>query len=268
MSSPDFPADFVLDLHDLAAIILDCHARSEERFAKSQLVEVIADSDDIQTLPGRIAFLPEWSAAERQGQKRLAYVLRRDSKQKLRVTFENFAHRDGVKLQQGVELTRRALESAYWRCKTYDSGFMLAYVAQRVFESLPPTARLRARTSSGYELICSPTDVMVMEMQVLPHQACYIVTYEEVLGPQMIEWERHQSGFLQPMPWVYLFVGNPVSTDPEDDTRVALDLALMQIGGRGRANEPFALERGRRLSRKKSYRASRRNRGIWWRRAR
>ncbi|KAH9937506.1 uncharacterized protein B0H18DRAFT_1113331 [Fomitopsis serialis] len=245
MSSLDFPADFVLDLHDLAAIILDCHARIEERFADAQLVETLADSNNLQTFDPR-TLPPEWSAATEQSQKRLAYILRREDSKSGRVTLDNLAHPDGVKLQPGVELTRRALENAFWRCKTFDSGYVLAYAAQSVFESLPPTARLRARTSSGYELMCSPTDFSVMEAQVLPHQACYMVVYKQLpsRGASLVEWGRHLSGFLKPMPWIYLFVGEPVSTDPEHDTRVALDLALMQLGGRGGANEHFALERG------------------------
>ncbi|KZT74803.1 hypothetical protein DAEQUDRAFT_734369 [Daedalea quercina L-15889] len=227
MSESHYPADFVLDLHDLAAIILDCHARADDIIAKAQLVEILADATDLQT---------------RSEEARLHSTSR---------LFKGRAHHhrrlrppDGVKLPEGFELTRRALENAFWRCKTYDSGYVLAYAAQCVLESLPPTTRLRARTSSGYEITCSPSDVM--EMQVLPRQACYMVVYEPRpdLGPPKVDMERRLSGFLEPMPWLYLFVGQPTSADPERDTRVALDLALPQIGGRGGAHELFALERG------------------------
>ena len=246
MSQPAFPADFELDLHDLAAIILDCHARLEDRFSKVQLTEVLADSANLQTLPPHV-LPPEWLDAKgySPNQKRLTYIFRQDSSRTEPVTIDNFAHPDGVKLSPGLDLNRRTLENAFWRCKTFNTGWLLAYVAQTVVRSLPRTARIRARTASGYEMTCSPLEVMAMEMEVLPHQACCMVVYEPRpdLGPTKVDMAHHFSGFLQPMPWIYLCLGEDTCTDPEHSTRVALDLAIQQIGGRGGAHELFALER-------------------------
>ncbi|EIW64859.1 uncharacterized protein TRAVEDRAFT_140093 [Trametes versicolor FP-101664 SS1] len=54
---------------------------------------------------------------------------------------------------------------------------------------------------------------------------------------------QHLSGFSDSMPWVFLLLGEAMSTDMEADARVVLDLVLPQIGGRGGGSEPFALER-------------------------
>ena len=246
MSQPTFPADFSLDIHDLAPIILDCHARLEDTFSKVQLTEILADSASLQTLPSHV-LPPEWldAKAHSPNQKRLTYILRQDSSRTEPVTIDNFAHPDGIKLSQGLELNRRTLENAFWRCKTFNTGWLIAYVAQTVVRSLPRTARLRARTASGYEMTCSPSEVMPMEMEVLPHQACCMAIYEPCLDiePAKVDMTHHFSGFLQPMPWIYLCFGRDTSTDPEHSTRVAMDLTVQQIGGRGSAHELFALER-------------------------
>lgn len=72
-----------------------------------------------------------------------------------------------------------------------------------------------------------------------------MVVYEPLpdLGPTKSNMARYFSGFMQPMPWIYLSLDQNQATDPERSTRVAFDLAVQQIGGRGGAHELFALER-------------------------
>ncbi|KAJ3000598.1 hypothetical protein NUW54_g6757 [Trametes sanguinea] len=135
--STGIPDDFVLDVHDLAAIILDAHARTEPLFAHSQLCEVYRGDGNLATFCDH--FLdPMWhSLPLHSTQKRVAYILENDAKLTERVTFDAFASPQGVNTPGGRELTRRELEDVYWRCKDYDNGYVLSYVAQQVFNRLP-----------------------------------------------------------------------------------------------------------------------------------
>jgi len=245
MPNPKFPADYVLDLHDLAALILDCHRQTDSRFEYAQLVEINRGDTPLITLPETI-LPPEWYEDVQPGQKRVAYILKCNPDAPERVSIDNFAAQDGVKVPGNRSLTRRELEDVYWRCKNFDNGYLLTYVAQSVIEALPATAKLRARTSTGLENICSPADVVVAEIQIQPKEACLMVPYEPKpeLGPSRIGMNRHLSGFGDPLPWIYLIVGKPLSEDLDKDTRVVFDIALPQIGGRGNGGELFALEQG------------------------
>ncbi|PCH33472.1 hypothetical protein WOLCODRAFT_160091 [Wolfiporia cocos MD-104 SS10] len=246
MSAKPLPSDFVLDLHDLASIVLHCHARFEDRFVNTQLVEVNNGTTRLQSLPPHI--LPQqWDIAGAiNKQRRIAYILRKDPSLSERVEVNTFAHPEGVKLPPSFKLGTRELEDILWRCKTFDSGYLLAYVAQSVFERLPGTARLHARTSSGHEIFCAPSDVMVAEFEILPHETCCMVAYKPRpdLGPTRVDLEQHLSGMGNIVPWIYLMIGKPISEDLDTDTRVVFDLAITQIGGRGAGGELFALERG------------------------
>ena len=244
-SSPTLPPDFVLDIHDLAAIILDTHSRTESLFPNAQLVEVNRGITSPTTLPLHV-FPSEWYSTT-NGQNRLAYVLKKDSHATERVSIDTFASPDGVKVSAGRELTRRDLEDAYWCCKTFNNGYALAYVAQHVFDRLPSTAKLCARTSAKHEVVCKPSDVTVAEIVVIPKEACLMLGHEPRpdLGPGYIDETEHLSGFDGPdMPWVYLLIGGPKSADLVDDSRIVLDLVTSQIGGREAGGEVYSLERG------------------------
>ncbi|CCM02217.1 uncharacterized protein FIBRA_04297 [Fibroporia radiculosa] len=219
MAASLLPQNYVLDLHDFAAILLDCHARIGGRFANARLTEVAKAPIPLQTLPSHI--LPLHYHTVTRGQSRITYILRTNPSDGERVTISTFADPSGVKTPNGNALTRRELENIFWRCKSYDNGYVLAYAAQRVFERLPSTARLRARTSSGYEIICALSDVVVAEIDIYPREACLMVVYEHCLhlGPTFINMTQHLSGFDIPMPWVYLLVGKPHSAGLERDTR-------------------------------------------------
>ncbi|KAI9057161.1 hypothetical protein FKP32DRAFT_1598640 [Trametes sanguinea] len=243
--STGIPDDFVLDVHDLAAIILDAHARTEPIFAHSQLREVYRGDGNLATFCDH--FLdPMWhSLPFHSAQKRVAYILENDAKPTERVTFDTFASHQGVNTPGGRELTRRELEDVYWRCKDYDNGYVLSYVAQQVFDRLPPTATLRVRTSTKHEILCKPSEVTVGEIDIRPKEACLIVTIEPrpESGPSAVNMQQHLSGFTDSTRWVFLVIGKAQSVNMDADSRVVLDLTLPQIGGRGGGGELFALER-------------------------
>ncbi|KAI0735370.1 hypothetical protein C8Q76DRAFT_712030 [Earliella scabrosa] len=243
-STAPIPDNFVLDVHDLAAIILHEHARTETLLPNARLMEINRGTTDLVTLPSHI-LPPDWHIAPTMGQKRVAYIVKTDSTAAQRTTIETFASPTGVKTPDGREPTRRELEDAFWRCKTYNAGYVLGYVAQRVFDSLPATAKLRARTSAKHEVVCKPSDVAVAEIDIVPKEACVIVDYEPRpdLGQLRVNMSQHMSGFGGSMPWVFLLIGVPQSEDMESDPRVVFDLVTSQIGGRGGGGEVFSLER-------------------------
>ncbi|KAH9975986.1 hypothetical protein BGW80DRAFT_74636 [Lactifluus volemus] len=238
------PEDFVLDVHNLASIILDAHTRTEVLFPNAQLLEVNRGDKPLFSLPSWV-LPPQWHLAAIDGQQHVLCVLKSDSHAAERTTIDTFTSPEGVMTSDGRELTRRDIEDIFWRCKTFNSGYLLAYVAQRVFDSLPPTASLRVRTSAKHEIVCKPSDVMIAEIDILPKEAFLIIDYEPRpdVGPTKLGMTRHLSGFSGVMPWVFLVIGEPKATDVELDTRVVFDLVTAQIGGRGGGEELFSLER-------------------------
>ncbi|KDQ63672.1 hypothetical protein JAAARDRAFT_53864 [Jaapia argillacea MUCL 33604] len=240
-----FPNNIV-NLHDLAALILDCHGRTESLLPTAHLIEVNRGTTPIQTLPSG-ALAPQWHAREIFNSPRVAYILQHTTGSTERVGIDAFASTEAVKLPPGSPtLTRKELEDIYWRCKDYDQGYVLAYVFQEVIKRLAPNTTLLARTSSGYETKCRPSEYTVAEIDVSPHQACLIVDTEPRpdLGPTRLGMAQHLSGFDDNIPWVFLVFGKPGTTgDAATDPRVAVDLSIPQLGGRGGGGELFALER-------------------------
>ena len=72
------------------------------------------------------------------------------------------------------------------------------------------------------------------EIDLLTNEACLIVVKEPRpdLGPSKVNIAQHLIGFADSTPWVYLLLGELPSTNTYADPRVALDLALPQLGGR------------------------------------
>ncbi|OJT12601.1 hypothetical protein TRAPUB_10842 [Trametes pubescens] len=241
MASPvSSPSDGpFLDIHDLAAMILHAHATVDGTpFATSKIVEVNRNGAPFQTLTDQEA--PHGWFDPGGPPRRVAYALYntpQDVPAGGKITVDTFPSPMGVfnPASDDRTLTRRELEDVFWRCKDYDQGYQLAYVAQRVFNSLDGTGiQLRARTSTGYELVFSPAELMVGTATITPREACVIMSADDSdVRPMSF------SGFDGPIPWPYLVLGNAGDLD----RCVALDLALPQIGGRGLGGELFALER-------------------------
>lgn len=231
MSLPAFPDNLRVDVHDLATIILDCHARLETTFAGYQLLEVNRGVTPLQSLPEGV-LPPEWHVVLGD---RIAYILKKEPNAPSPITTETFAHPSGVKTPDGQPLTRKELEDVFWRCKCYNSGSVLVYIAQQVLRALPASTQLVARTSQGHTLTFPPHETAVAELLVEPRSACLHVQHaaRPDLGPARVDMRQQLSGFDGGIPWPWLLLGTATSRDPDADARVALDL-----GG-----EPFALER-------------------------
>ncbi|KAI0361827.1 hypothetical protein OH77DRAFT_1508637 [Trametes cingulata] len=229
-----------IDLHDLAALILHAHATVDGTpFPHARLFEISKNGAPFRTFPPEAA-PPEWSHPT-SPPRRVAYVLC-DVPGADKTTVETFSWPDGVCTADEGALTRRELEHIWWRCKTYDQGFLLADVAQRVLDTLPDRVRVRARTAAGDTVLCSPRDFMIGNAMLTPREACAIVHFNAPLDPatEQTSYAACLSGFDGPVKWPYLILG-PIESSLDD--RVVLDLGLSQIGGRGLGRELFALER-------------------------
>ena len=241
MPPPTFPDNLQVDVHDLAAIILDCHYHLETTFAGYQLVEVNRGTTPLQSLPECV--LPrEWHIVRHD---RLSYILKKEPNAPSPITLETFAHPNGVKTPSGEPLTRKELEDIFRRCKCYNSGSVLVYIAQQVLSALPASTQLVARTSQGHTLTFAPHQTAVAEILVEPRSACLHIQYADRpdLGPTKIDMQQQLSGFDGGINWPWLLLGAGTSPDLDTDTRVALDLGVAQLGARGLGGEPFALER-------------------------
>lgn len=227
---PPSPAGPFLDVHDLATWILHAHATvAGAPFATSTIAEVSKNGAPLKSL---CQAPEEWTNATGPP-RRVAYVLGGAPHGTPETTIDTFvSSRDGVFTPNDHALSRRELEDIFWRCKDFNQGSQLAYVAQCVFDTLTQTGVwLRARTSTGYQLAFNPTEIRVGTAMVTPREGCVII--DRVAG------QVHSSGLDGPVPWPYLVLGS----DADIDRRVVLDLAIPHIGGRGLGGEIFALER-------------------------
>lgn len=79
---------------------------------------------------------------------------------------------------------------------------------------------------------CAPSETAVAEIAVEPCEACLHIVYSDRpdLGPTKADMTQHMSGFDGGFTWVWLFIGPGTSTNLQEDTRVALDWSIAQIG--------------------------------------
>jgi len=254
----EFPDNLEVDLHDIAALILDAHWRSDTRFRYCQLVEILGPNSQPQTFHPNV-IPPEWY--NHPSPSKVGYILRYptpgyDSCPPNNFSIDEFLHPEGVTgpTEGGSgeatrrNLSRKEIEDIYWRCKLYDNGYLITYVAQQVLRSLPSSTTINVRTSTGVHTSFkpSPETIMVNEFPIQPKKPCMILNYcsRPDVSLTAIGRETHLTGFTPSTPWIYLILGRPTSTDIDEDTRIVLDLAITQLGGRGGGNELFALEKG------------------------
>lgn len=250
MPAPTFPPNLVIDVHDLATIILDCHARTEERFRTLRLVEINHGTTPTITFADMNRLLPPWASCTKE---KTCLVLRDDHREtKERLTLDTFARSPpkGVRTPSGHQPTRKELEDAYWRCKVHLSGYGLAFAAQEIIAALPATTKLVVRTAKGLKAVFTPADVTVGETIIDPRRATQIVHFDEGPGPHFtaprVTIHNTQVGIKDYVPWPWLVFGQRTSVDnPAFDmlVRYVLDLGIAQIGGHGTGGEHFALER-------------------------
>ncbi|KAI0757189.1 hypothetical protein C8Q80DRAFT_1116414 [Daedaleopsis nitida] len=221
------PDDFVLDIHDFAAIILDTHARIDPPFGTSKLVEVTTGTGRIRTYEDANLVIPsEWQSA--QDKPRVAYIHDLDHASQDTTTVDTLASPGKLLTPGDRALSRRDIEDAFWRCKTLSNGSFLGDTAHRVLSSLPRTVQLRIRTSRGYEFTCTAHDVCVLLNKVSPHESCFVS-----------ERAQYLVGFGNRLSWPVLLLGG---SSGSSEHSVVLDLAIAQVGGRGLGGELFALE--------------------------
>lgn len=242
----EFPENKEVDMHDIASMILDVHWRSDTRLPRSQLMEILHADTQPQTCQ---ALPEEWYL--HPSQNKVGYILRYPTTSAPDVkplSVNEFLHPDGVVKPFTRDLSRKEIEDIYWRCKFYDNGYLLTYVAQQVLLSLPPSTTVKARTSTGFEISFKPgaETITVNEFPTVPKKPCMI--YDYCMRPEVsssaIERVVHLTGFQDSTPWVYLFLGPATSTDIYEDKRVILDFGTGAFGGRGGGGELFALEKG------------------------
>lgn len=258
-SRSTFPESTTVDLHDLAVILMYERMRHESKFSHFRLKLYhegpLADLSPDDPLP-----LEEWDDPPHKGRPRKLYSLIRDDTRRdgdivmkdgsSGVTPHSFLSTESLQLPPGMTtpLTYKQRELMYWRCKNYDSGYALTYAMQTVLDTLPDSTKLSVRTKNKRQniTITPPNKFGIMELEIRAHELAQIDRLTKLPGTTRAAIQTNvtgaDGGF---MPWVYIFLGEPTSADPDNDTRVALDLACTMLGARGPSGEVFALARGK-----------------------
>ena len=238
------PDDVVLDLHDLATILLRERQLSESRFRKARLRESSDGSQPFIAFPMNNQSFTWYSF--QQGYPKAGYVLYNDPEAPDDlVELADFKHPDYT---GALELTDKQLETIYWGAKHHDSGYLLAYVLQNVISALPESTKLRLRTSQGYEMMCRTADFAFNELTIAPNKIHYFanVTVHNIQGPRRADLSENFIGDeFNNLRWIYfVFGGQDVArTDVLTDGRVMLDLVTTMLGERGLGGEIFSMER-------------------------
>ncbi|EJC97885.1 uncharacterized protein FOMMEDRAFT_32123 [Fomitiporia mediterranea MF3/22] len=249
-NSFSFPENIKLDLHDLVVILLRERLLSDTRFPHARLLETCDGSHP----PSHVPQNSQESFRLRDTPK-VGYFLLNNSNGK-----DGAAEGEGgpnaepstflhEKAKPYTDLEEDEVETAFWRVKNHDSGYMLHHALQLVLDSLPKSTKLRIRTPDGFEFSCSAQSFAVAEMDILPKELVYINNMErleheekhiEMAMDQYVFAEKHVSE-----PWVYLVFGktNDLPTKRRNTQCVALDINASVLGLRGSAGEPFVMER-------------------------
>jgi hypothetical protein len=259
-ASNPIPDNTTIDLHDLAAIFMYERMLNESLFSHFRLMKY--HEGLLATLPdkpavGNQTIVEDWDIQPGEGRGRKYFELFRDTKPVLGdirladgttvVTPDSFDPLGEVnhpRMNKPIPYKEREL--MYWRCKNFDNGYGLAYAMQQVLDALPRSTKLSVRTKNRTHnvTISPPSEFNIMEMEIRTHELTHAVRISQIPGTQITS-QHITGGDGGIMPWVYLFLGKATSADPENDTRVVLDLACTMLGGRGPAGEIFALQRGK-----------------------
>lgn len=238
-----------IDLHDIATVLLYEYKTSESRFKHSRLREINDTSKPRSALPPHIP-LPELDNLPLSIPVNGYFLLDdgiADAVDNMpAIELASFKHPEFTN-NSSVKVTDAELEKIYWQCKHHDSGYTLAHAIQLVLDNLPSSVQLRVRTSQGHTMTITPTAFAIAELQVVSHSTTYIckITNQPQLGPSKVSLGQYLTGSDGPFPWVYLVFGDEkvANVDLDKDGRVALDLASLLLGMRGRGGEIFVMER-------------------------
>jgi hypothetical protein len=247
-----FPENIDVDLHDVAALILDALWQSDTRLPTSKLVEILHAESDPRALPNRLGNLlhPEWFL--NSSTQKVAYFVKyptpgdEEASDSAPVSIDAFLHPELEETSRPT--SRKEIEEIYWRCKLFNNGYLATYVAQQTLLALPASTNVHARTSTGFQISFKPgpATITVNELSTMPKKPCMILNYcmRSDISDTTVDREIHMTGFQPSTAWVYLLLGPATSTDLEEDQRVILDLAIAEFGGRGGGGELFAMEKG------------------------
>lgn len=241
---PSEPVD-LLDLHDLATILLYEWSQYDPRFGHSRLIEVTDGSRPKVALPDHTS-LPALDDLPGHGHTKAFFLVNDDDPHAPPIDAQSFKHGEFPSADPYSEYD---IETAFWQVKHHDHGYALSHAMQAVLDNLPKNLKLRIRTSQGHSIIVAPSEFAIAEISVIPRQVMYICRIKKLPasgGRKYVSIDQYVSGTTGAIPWVYLvFGGNDVAdSDPAVDRRVVLDLAAPFLCGmRGLGKEVFALEK-------------------------
>jgi hypothetical protein len=235
----------ILDLHDLAAILLHEWSLTEPNFLHSRLLEVTDGSKPKKALPSHVS-LPLLDEQRRNLRNLRAYFVKDEDKKNTPISEFDFKDKD---FTSATPYSDTDIETMFWQIKHHDHGYALAHAMQIVLGTLPKTIKqLRIRTSQGYSVLAKPHEFAIAEIQVLPKQPFYICQLGKQPGlkASQVAISQYVTGADGYMPWVYLLFGGKSvwNSNTKLDGRVALDLAAPLLSGmRGLGKEVFAMEK-------------------------
>lgn len=238
-----FPDNLVLDLHDLAGILLHERALTEPRFKYAQLLEVRRGSELAESLPPATQEI--WTNIP--GPDKVAYFLGSPANQLSNpITPETFLS-PAYKASASGALSAQELEMIYWRVKHHDSGYKMAHAMQLVLDSLPESTKVQIRTAKGCSAVFDASSFFIGgNALVVPKTSMYVCNMTAQRGSTTRVGISQYILDSDPIPYIYLSFGDPLlaagrrGTDPDV---FVLDLVSAMLGVRGHGGEVFILEK-------------------------
>jgi hypothetical protein len=224
----------VLDLHDLAAILLHEWSLLEPSFRTSRLVEVAEKGS-----PPTGEYLAQFGSTPAF----LRYIFNHPRSKAFYTMDENIPNSPPVDrwsfkpddwTDSKKSYSETDFETMFFQIKNHNNGYTLSHAMQMVIDNLSKGINLRIRTSQGHAFTLSnPSDFTIAEIDVVPNYIQYTCRLTKLPPSTKAEVSENISGEQGSIPWPCLvFGGSDVSsTNPDLDGRVSLDLASTFLCG-------------------------------------
>lgn len=233
------PDDLVLDVHDLATILMCEKIQTERLFRNAQLLEIHHGSELAKCLPEE--FQTKWKSYA--GTQKLGYFLKTPTDHPsapVEPSSDTFLHPDYKPEVYGT-LSAHEREMIFWRIRHHDN-LILPHAMILVLESLPRSTKLRLRTAKALDVTCRVESFFaLLDPDIVPKVPIYANNLVETpagnIAYSVAVLEEESIGH------AHLCFGDTPRRGEQGGPIIALDLAAPLLGLRGDGGEIFVMDK-------------------------